>query len=200
MGTLLATETFKCASVPESLMTPKILIVQLQAAKFGLTHLDIPNNNPNDLIDAARTLKLLNAVREHTIGVPLTCSQYLYSSPEHVVRRLTMRGHYLMAVRVSEWLSMDVGMVLREWACAKIAKAKAAGGTGAEAGESSDDALCRAITEKLNSVGKSGKNVRFSEIARRSWEVGRPKLATKVRLWNEFVSYEVQPLIGNCSF
>lgn len=41
-----------------------------------------------------------------------------------------------------------------------------------------DEELCRMITEKFRSVG--GGNVSFADIAKRSWEVGRPGLATKV--------------------
>ena len=50
-------------------------------------------------------------------------------------------------------------------------------GEGADI-EGSDEALCRAITEKFKSAG--GNRVRYADIAKRSWEVGRPGLATKV--------------------
>ena len=66
--------------------------------------------------------------------------------------------------------------MLKHWACAKIAKSKpSASGTTDEAG---DDELCRIITEKFSGVGGAG--VSYAEIAKRSWEVGRPGLATKV--------------------
>ena len=44
--------------------------------------------------------------------------------------------------------------------------------------EDSDEALCRAITDKFKTAG--GARVRYADIAKRSWEVGRPGLATKV--------------------
>ena len=50
--------------------------------------------------------------------------------------------------------------------------------------EGSDEALCKVITDKFKSVcgGGSGTRirVRYADIAKRSWEVGRPGLATKL--------------------
>ena len=123
-----------------------------------------------------QTLKVLNAVRFYEIGIPLTYAQYSYTSPEHLINRLTSRAMHLLALRISSYLSLPPDPVLKHWACAKIARTK---GTGGEStGEASDEALCRAITEKFKSAG--GAQVRFADIAKRSWEVGRPGLATKV--------------------
>lgn len=45
--------------------------------------------------------------------------------------------------------------------------------------EGSDDELCRVITEKFKSISGASA-VSYADIAKRSWEVGRPGLATKV--------------------
>lgn len=92
-----------------------------------------------------------------------------------MISRLTARSLHLLALRISTYLSIKPDAVLKHWACAKIARSKAAAGTDAETG---DDELCRAIIEKFKSVGGAG--VSFADIAKRSWEVGRPGLATKV--------------------
>lgn len=66
--------------------------------------------------------------------------------------------------------------MLKHWACAKIARSKSLSASGDS--DFGDDELCRIITEKFKSVG--GAHVSFADIAKRSWEVGRPVLATKV--------------------
>lgn len=40
---------------------------------FGRSFLDF--YNPSDLVEMARTLKVLNAVRAYEVGMPLTCAQ-----------------------------------------------------------------------------------------------------------------------------
>ena len=123
-----------------------------------------------------QTLKVLNAVRYYEIGIPLTYAQYSYTSPSHLISRLTARSLHLLALRISTYLSLKPDPVLKHWACAKIAKSK--GGGDAGAGDVADDELCKVITEKFRSVG--GGKVSYADIAKRSWEVGRPGLATKV--------------------
>ena len=150
---------------------------------------------------------MLNAVRYYEIGIPLTYAQFaVYTSPGHLVGRLTGRGMYLVGVRVALFWGMEPDGVLRDWACAKIARARPGGGVGSGGGggfgssgvgggggggragdaadlEGSDEALCKVITEKFKSVcgvGGARIRVRYADIAKRSWEVGRPGLATKL--------------------
>ena len=47
-----------------------------------------------------------------------------------------------------------------------------------DAGGDADDAVCRGIVEKFESLGRG--EVSYAEIAKRAWEVGRGALATKV--------------------
>jgi hypothetical protein len=143
-----------------------------------------------------QTLKVLNAVRSHEIGIPLTLSQfvfprfrrmfqvdgyvrYMYASPAHLVHRLTARNLHLLALRISEYLSPKPDVVLKHWACAKIVRSKpTTTGTGKEAELSDDDAVCNVIVEKSQKLG--GGSVSYADIAKRAWEVGRPGLAIKV--------------------
>ncbi|KAI5121711.1 hypothetical protein M0805_002104 [Coniferiporia weirii] len=146
----------------------------LNAAKFGGSFLDL--HNPTDFVHMGQTLKVLNAVRYYEIGIPLTYAQFIYTSAEHLITRLTSRSLHLLALRMSTYLILKPDNVLKHWACAKIARAKSSASAGdADAG---DDELCRVITEKFKSVG--GARVSYADIAKRSWEVGRPGLATKL--------------------
>jgi len=45
-----------------------------QAAQFGKGF--IPHLNSDSYVEMCRLLRVLNAVRDHKIGIPLTCTQY----------------------------------------------------------------------------------------------------------------------------
>lgn len=141
-----------------------------------------------------QVLKVLNAVRFYEIGIPLTYSQYAvthlwpesswsifrynYASPSHLITRLTSRNLHLLALRISSYLNLKPDTVLKHWACAKIARTRPSA-TGQDAELSGDDEVCAIIVEKFQSLG--GTDVSYADIAKRAWEVGRSRLATKVR-------------------
>ncbi|KAF7325790.1 putative vacuolar protein sorting-associated protein 16-like protein [Mycena kentingensis (nom. inval.)] len=148
----------------------------LNAAKFGRGFLDL--HNPTDFINMGQTLKVLNAVRFHEIGIPLTYLQYIYASPSHLITRLTSRNMHLLALRISTYLSLKPHAVLRHWASAKIMRSRpSATGSGAGA-DLGDDEVCKMIVEKFEQLG--GGDVSYAEIAKRAWEGGRGGLATKL--------------------
>ncbi|KAF8633488.1 hypothetical protein AX15_001412 [Amanita polypyramis BW_CC] len=149
----------------------------LSAAKFGRGYLDL--FNPTDFVNMGQTLKVLNAVRFYEIGLPLTYAQYIYTSPSHLIARLTSRNLHLLALRISNYLSMKPDVVLKHWATAKILKSKpttAGGGQDAELGN--DMEVCRVIVEKFQQLG--GADVSYAEIAKQAWVAGRTGLATKL--------------------
>ncbi|KAF9060166.1 Vps16, N-terminal region-domain-containing protein [Rhodocollybia butyracea] len=149
----------------------------LNAAKFGQGFLDF--YNPTDFITMGQTLKVLNAVRFYEVGIPLTYSQYSYTSPTHLISRLTSRNEHLLALRISTFLSIKPDAVLKHWASAKILKSRpVASGTGKDAELDGDDEVCRLIVDKFKQLG--GVDVSYAEIAKRAWEVGRTGLATKL--------------------
>ncbi|KAJ3980946.1 Vps16, C-terminal region-domain-containing protein [Lentinula detonsa] len=149
----------------------------LSAAKFGQGFLDF--YNPTDFINMGQTLKVLNAVRFYEIGIPLTYAQYSYTSPTHLISRLTSRNMHLLALRISTFLSLKPDVVLKHWASAKIMRTRpTAGGTGKDSELDSDDEVCRLIVDKFKQLG--GVEVSYAEIAKRAWEVGRTGLATKL--------------------
>lgn len=104
--------------------------------------------------------------------------RYTQLSPAHLIDRLTARNLHLLALRISSYLALKPDAVLKHWACAKIVRAKPAAAAG-DAGLDADDAVCRSIVAKFESLGRG--EVSYAEIAKRAWEVGRAVLATKVR-------------------
>jgi hypothetical protein len=180
-----------------------------QVAKFGRGFLDL--YDPTDFVTMGQTLKVLNAVRYHEIGIPITypecvnvppyaqklgklmlyCDRFTYTSPSHLISRLTSRNLHLLALRISTHLSLPPDAVLKHWACAKIARTRSDAALAPSS--SSDEEVCALIVKKFASV-PGGAGVSFAEIARRAWEVGRAGLATKL-LDHEGRAEEQVPLL-----
>ena len=111
------------------------------------------------------TLRVLNAVRDYRIGLPVSYDQYIRLTPERLVQRLVNRHEYLLAIRVSEYLRLAADKVYIHWASQKVR-------TSSE----DEDTICRVIVSKLNS--KHG--ISFEAIARAAYDEGRSRLATEL--------------------
>ncbi|TKA54279.1 hypothetical protein B0A53_03371 [Rhodotorula sp. CCFEE 5036] len=126
----------------------------LKAAAFGKSFLDA--HNPSDFVEATRTLRVLNAVRDYKIGLPLTWDQYRSRPISHLISRLVNRSQHLLALRLSAFLGLSPSPVIRHWAqqlIAASAPAVAAATTTATApGPQSDEEVCRVIVDKLRSL------------------------------------------------
>ncbi|KAH9444263.1 hypothetical protein Pst134EA_032435 [Puccinia striiformis f. sp. tritici] len=55
----------------------------------------------------AKTLRVLNAVRDYKIGIPLTYEQYISHHPDQLISRLAARSQYLLALRLTEFLNLS---------------------------------------------------------------------------------------------
>lgn len=167
-----------------------------QAAKFGRSFLDL--YDPSDFIQVGQALKVLNAARFYEIGIPLSYAQYTQLSPTHLVSRLLARNLHLLALRISSYLALPPDAVLKHWACAKIVRSKPqASGTGKNAElDSGDDALCRVIVEKFETLGRGRAGVSYADIAKRAWEVGRTALATRLLDYETKASDQVPLLLS----
>ncbi len=153
---------------------------------FGRAFLDL--YNPTDLVQMARSLKVLNAIRGFQVAIPLTYRQYSSSTPEILINRLLARNLHLLALRISVHLQLRPEPILEHWACAKISAATAAGEGGAE----QDRELLQAVVGKI--AHENGRGVLYANIARRAWQLGRTKLATKL-LDNERQASQQVPLL-----
>ncbi|KAI3608149.1 vacuolar protein sorting vps16 [Moniliophthora roreri] len=165
----------------------------LNAAKFGRGFLDF--YNPTDFVNMGQTLKVLNAVRYFEIGIPLTYAQYTYTSPSHLISRLTSRSMHLLALRISTFLKLKVDVVLKHWASAKILRSRpTATGAGKDAELGADEEVCKMIVDKFKELG--GTDVSYAEIAKRAWEVGRAGLATRLLDYEPKASDQVPLLLS----
>ncbi|USW50105.1 Putative vacuolar protein sorting-associated protein [Septoria linicola] len=135
----------------------------LKAASFGKSVLDLYNSD--DFVDMTEALRVLHAVRDHEIGLPLSYEQYVRLTPERLVQRLVNRQEYLLALKVSEYLHLPVDRIYVHWARQKV-----------RSSSTNEDSICDEIVRKLN--GKRG--ISFEEVARAAYDEGRGKLATEL--------------------
>ena len=135
----------------------------LKAASFGKSVLDI--HNSDDFVEMCETLRVLNAVRDYRIGLPLSYDQYLRITPERLIQRLMNRHEYLLAIRVSEYLCLPTDKIYVHWASQKV-----------RTSSSDEDTICNQVVTKLN--GKRG--ISFETIARAAYDEGRGHLATQL--------------------
>eukprot|EP00762_Andalucia_godoyi_P003514 ANDGO_04278.mRNA.1 Vacuolar protein sorting-associated protein 16 homolog len=135
----------------------------LRAASFGKSFCEF--YSADTFVDMCRALRVLNAVRDDSVGLPLTIGQYERLGPETVVRKLVERNKHLLAVRVCDWLRLKVDMVLVHWACQKV-----------KFDSSPDQEILQIIREKLSNFS----NIPYHEIASAAFQGGKRKLAIQL--------------------
>ncbi|KAF7586034.1 hypothetical protein BBP40_009651 [Aspergillus hancockii] len=135
----------------------------LKAASFGKSVLDLYNSD--DFVEMTEKLRVLKAVRDYQIGLPISYDQYMRLTPEKLIERLVNRHEYLLAIRVSEYLQIPADKIYVHWASQKV-KVSAV----------DDEAVCKLIVQRLE--GKPG--ISFELIAQTAYDEGRAHLATQL--------------------
>ena len=135
----------------------------LKAASFGKSVLDLYNSD--EFVNMCETLRVLNAVRDYRIGLPLSYDQYLRLTPAKLIQRLMNRHEYLLAIRVSEYLHLPTDRVYVHWASQKVRTSTA-----------DEDSICSTVVNKL----ASKRGVSFDVIAKAAYDEGRAHLATQL--------------------
>ncbi|KKY21138.1 putative vacuolar protein sorting vps16 [Phaeomoniella chlamydospora] len=135
----------------------------LKAASFGKSVLDLYNSD--DFVEMCERLRVLNAVRDFKIGLPISQDQFLKLTPEKLIERLVNRRQYLMAIKISDFLSLPADKIYVHWASQKV-----------KVSSEDDEIVCNLIVQRLN--GKTG--ISFESIARAAYDEGRGHLATQL--------------------
>uniref|UniRef100_A0A803V0I5 Vacuolar protein sorting-associated protein 16 homolog n=1 Tax=Ficedula albicollis TaxID=59894 RepID=A0A803V0I5_FICAL len=179
-------EIFRIAS-----MAPGALLLEAQkeyeAASFGKCFLD--KFPPEGFVRMCQDLRVLNAIRDYQIGIPLTFTQYKQLTIEVLLDRLVLRRLYPLAIRICEFLRLPemqgVSRILAHWACYKVQQK-----------DKSDEEVAQAINQKLGDTA----GISYSDIATRAYDCGRAELAIKVAQGNElnrgsfFMTLQNQPV------
>uniref|UniRef100_A0A3B3ZYC1 Vacuolar protein sorting-associated protein 16 homolog n=1 Tax=Periophthalmus magnuspinnatus TaxID=409849 RepID=A0A3B3ZYC1_9GOBI len=153
----------------------------LRAASFGKCFLS--DFSPESFVSICRELRVLNAVRESTVGIPLTHTQFKQMTVQVLIDRLVHRRLYPLAMEICRYLKIPefqgVSRVLRHWASCKVQQT-----------DLSDEAVARVVCAKVGDT----PGVSYSHIAAKAYESGRPELAIKL-LEFEARSGEQVPLL-----
>ncbi|RWS24568.1 hypothetical protein B4U80_05998, partial [Leptotrombidium deliense] len=94
-------QCIKTAGHEYSISTQKML---LRAASFGKFF--VPEMDPKTFVTMCQTLRVLNAVRNQNIGIPLTYKQLEYLSIDSLIQKLVLRRHYCVAIRIAKYLKI----------------------------------------------------------------------------------------------
>uniref|UniRef100_A0A803MTD0 Protein VACUOLELESS1 n=1 Tax=Chenopodium quinoa TaxID=63459 RepID=A0A803MTD0_CHEQI len=122
------------------------------------------SNVPRDRFqEMCKTLRVLNAVRSPEIGIPLSIQQYKDLTAPVLISRLINAHHHLLALKLSEYLSLNQELVIMHWACTKITSSFAM----------PDSALLSLLLDKL----KICKGIDYARVAEHADKSGRRKLA-----------------------
>ena len=135
----------------------------LKAASFGKSVLDLYSSD--DFVDMCEKLRVLNAVRDYRIGLPLTLQQYQHLTFEKLIQRLMNRREYLLAIRVSEYLRLPTNKIYVHWACEKVRHSTA-----------DEDEIHDTVVSRLSNQ----RGMSFELIARAAYDEGRSHLATEL--------------------
>lgn len=135
----------------------------LKAASFGKSVLELYNSD--EFVEMTEKLRVLTAVRDYQIGLPMSYEQYLRLTPEGLIERLISRHEYLLAIRVSEYLQIPADRIYVHWASQKVRVSTV-----------DDEAVCKLIVQRLD--GKPG--ISFEAIAQAAYDEGRSHLATQL--------------------
>ena len=121
----------------------------------------------NRVIDLARSLRILNALRDPSIGMPLTLVQYGYLGLARVIHRLCSLGHFYIALKICESVNHSPEVVLLEWSKRKISSCVVG---------CTDEDLFAALRGNLDSYHA----IPWSVIADHALTCGRSQLASKL--------------------
>ncbi|CAL1353294.1 unnamed protein product [Linum trigynum] len=133
----------------------------LRAASYGQAFSS--NFERERIQEMSKTLRVLNAVRNPEIGIPLSIQQYKTLTAPVLIARLINAHQHLLSLRISEYLGMNQEVVIMHWACAKITASSAF----------PDAALLEILLDKLRLC----KGISYAAVAAHADKSGRRKLA-----------------------
>ncbi|KAJ4427721.1 hypothetical protein ANN_25373 [Periplaneta americana] len=135
----------------------------VRAAQFGKGF--IPDLNSESYVKMCRLLRVLNAVRDHKIGIPLTYTQMQHLTIQVLLDRLVLRRHYYLAIQIAKYLKLPYNegssRILAHWACYKVKQTQL-----------DREQVARDIADKLGYA----PGVSYSDIAMKAADVGECNL------------------------
>ena len=183
----LATAVDDCVVAAGMVINPKYQKTLMKAAQFGRAFCKVSSNNSgSDRFSVmCKSLRVLNALKEYNVGIPLTLNQYQSLTQGVIIDRLLQRRLFPLASKMSQFLQLENGQsrILAHWACYKVSQQ-----------EHSDDIIARDIERRLK-IENDVKNINYCDIAARAADCGRTQLAIRLLESETSVNRQVPLLI-----
>lgn len=90
----------------------------LSAASFGKSFLKYYDQKI--FVSISQIIRVMNAVRDQNIGIPITYTQYNKLKPIRLIRRLLRRNLHETGFNICKFLGMKVSIVIEDWSISKI--------------------------------------------------------------------------------
>lgn len=168
----LQTAVQDCIEAAALEFNPEVQKTLIRAAQFGKCFIMDPELT--DLyVKTCRWLRVLNAVRDPKVAIPLTSVQMTNLGERVLLDRLIWRRLHCLAGHIASYLQLKDGRtrVLSHWACYKVTQPHL-----------DNESAAREIGEKLRNV----PGISYTTIAMKAAEKGRKALAIKI------LEYETQ--------
>lgn len=152
----------------------------LRAASYGKAFCSrFPRGRIQEI---CKTLRILNAVHNYEIGIPLSIQQYKVLTAPVLIGRLINAFRHLLALRISEYINLSQEPVVMHWACIKITAASTI----------QDAPLLEMLLEKL----KICKGSSYAAVAAHADRKGRRRLAAMLLEYEPRFSEQVPLLLS----
>ncbi|XP_054280051.1 vacuolar protein sorting-associated protein 16 homolog isoform X2 [Macrosteles quadrilineatus] len=177
----LAMAVGQCVEAAGHEFNPSHQKMLIKAAQFGKSFL--PEFNPDSYVRMCRLLRVLNAVRDPKIGIPITFAQLQLLSIPLLVDMLVRRRQYFLAIQAVNYLHIpdSSSHILTHWASYKVKQRR-----------QDSDQIAREIADKLGrTVGVS-----YTGIAKEAINDGRIELAIKLLDYEPRATLQVPLLLS----
>lgn len=154
----------------------------IRAAQFGKCFILDPELT-NMYVNTCKSLRVLNAVRNPKVAIPLTNVQLSNLGERVLLNRLIWRRLHCLAVHIASYLQLKDGetSVLSHWACYKVSQPHL-----------DNESAARVIGERLRNV----PGVSYTKIAEKAAEKGRTALAIKILEYESHSKLQVPLLVS----
>jgi len=135
----------------------------LRAASLGKAFAE--SYSSDRFVNACKTLRVLNAVRDFEVGIPLTYEQLQKLTMNGLITRLMQQNKHLLAVRICESMGLSPRRVYTHWACQKVCDPRVDEST---------------IGGQIRSMLQDKPGIPYAEIAEAAFTAHHVDLATKL--------------------
>lgn len=168
----------KCLDAAMFELDPSLQKQLLHSASYGMSFLrEFDHSVFNNV---CKSIRIINSVRDQNIGIPLTFEQYRILTPQVLVDRLAYRGLHFLALKICEYLNLDVQKLVLHAASLKLSS------------ESSDNQIIESIQKRFRNMKTK---ISYGQLSSIAYQKGKRSLAIKLLGLEEKYSEQIPLLI-----